>query len=88
MQTFAEFCHFNNQPMDHSHYISSELLSLETINPDLKVISLNGTTNIKRLLLLAKENNYKGSFIIALDNDSVGKTTSELLKLQLNIFDT
>jgi len=32
MQTFAEFCRFNNQPMDHSHYISSELLSLETIN--------------------------------------------------------
>jgi histidine ammonia-lyase len=32
MQSFAEFCRFNNQPMDHSHYISSELLSLETIN--------------------------------------------------------
>lgn len=61
-----------------------DALSLETINPDLKIISLNGTTNIKRLLLLAKENNYKGSFIIALDNDSVGKTTSELLKLQLD----
>jgi histidine ammonia-lyase len=32
MQTFAEFWHLNNQPMDYSHYISSEVLSLETIN--------------------------------------------------------
>ena len=64
-----------------------DALSLETVCPDLKVVSLNGTTNIKRLLNLSRDYNFKGMYVIALDNDSVGKTTSELLKKELDDLD-
>lgn len=59
-------------------------LSLETVCPDIKTVALNGVTNTKRLVSLCSDYNFKGLLILALDNDPVGKTTSELLKQELD----
>ena len=68
-------------------------LSLETIDSNIKTVSLNGLPNYKRLLKVAKENNFKGSFVLAFDNDKVGKmyqdiVKEELKKLNINSFST
>ena len=68
-------------------------LSLETIDPDVKTIALNGLPNYKRLLKVIKDNGYKGSLVLAFDNDKSGKmyqdiVKEELTKLNVNSFST
>ena len=58
-------------------------LSLETIIPEIKTISLNGY-NTNRFLSLVKEYDYKGIFVLALDNDSAGLKIGNSLKNELD----
>lgn len=57
-----------------------DALSLEEINEDIKAISLNSINNASQLVREAKENNYKGVFILALDTDYNGIRASIDLK--------
>ena len=66
-------------------------LSLETIDSNIKTISLNGLNNYKRLLKVIEENNYKGNLVLAFDNDKAGLdyqkiVRDELLKLNVRSF--
>ena len=58
-------------------------LSLETIDPSVKTIALNGLPNYKRLLNVAKENNFKGTFVLTFDNDKAGKMYQDIVKEEL-----
>ena len=58
-------------------------LSLETIDPDVKTVALNGLPNYKRLLQVVKENNFKGKLVLAFDNDKLGKTYQDIVKNEL-----
>lgn len=58
-------------------------LSLETIDPDVKTIALNGLPNYKRLLKVIEENDYKGHLVLAFDNDKKGLTYQEIVKSEL-----
>lgn len=58
-------------------------LSLETIDPEIKTIALNGLPNYKRLLKIIEENNYKGNLVLAFDNDEKGLTYQEIVKEEL-----
>lgn len=55
-------------------------LSLETVIPEIETVSLNGNLNINRLISLCKDYDYKGIFILALDNDRAGLDAQNLLK--------
>lgn len=59
-------------------------LSLETLNPRIKTISLNGLPNTKRLVQLIKEANYKGTLVLVFDKDYAGLTAQENLKKELD----
>ncbi len=59
-------------------------LSLESVIPEIQTVSLNGTTNTSRLLSLCKDYDYKGCFILALDNDSAGRKAQQELKDELD----
>ena len=66
-------------------------LSLEVVDSNIKTISMNGITNINQLIKLLKDENYKGTIIIAFDNDIRGKNASkkleeELAKINVNSF--
>ena len=66
-------------------------LSLETIDPNVKTVALNGVTNYGRLLEVAKEENFKGTFILVFDNDKAGEmyqniVKDELKKININSF--
>lgn len=66
-------------------------LSLETIDPDVKTVALNGLPNYKRLLKVVEENKYNGTFVLAFDNDKTGImyqdiVKEELTKLKVNSF--
>lgn len=58
-------------------------LSLETIDPNIKTISINGVGNINFLVHVLKENNFKGTLGIIFDNDSAGMKASSDLKKEL-----
>ena len=60
-----------------------DALSLEEINNDIKVISLNSINNAKQLVQEAKDNNFKGFFILALDTDTNGIRASKDLQEDL-----
>jgi replicative DNA helicase len=60
-----------------------DALSLEAINEDIKAISLNSTNNARQLIQEAKDNNFKGVFILALDTDTTGINASNELKEEL-----
>ena len=60
-----------------------DALSLEAINQDIKAISLNSTNNARQLIQEAKDNNFKGVFILALDTDTTGINASNELKEEL-----
>lgn len=60
-----------------------DALSLEAINEDIKAISLNSTNNARQLIQEAKDNNFKGVFILALDTDTTGISASNELKEEL-----
>lgn len=57
-----------------------DALSLEEINGDIKAISLNSINNANQLIQEAKDNNFKGVFMLALDTDTNGIRASQDLK--------
>jgi len=66
-------------------------LSLEEIDPNIKTLSINGVGNINSLVYAVKNNNFKGTIIIAFDNDYAGreagkKLKEELAKINVNSF--
>ena len=58
-------------------------LSLETIDPTIKTVALNGLPNYKRLLNIIKKYNYKGYLVLAFDNDKVGTMYQNIVKEEL-----
>lgn len=58
-------------------------LSLETIDPDVKTVALNGLPNYKRLLKIVEENKYNGTFVLAFDNDKTGAMYQDIVKEEL-----
>lgn len=70
-----------------------DALSLEVIDPNVKVMSINGVGNINSLVYALKENNFKGTIGIAFDKDGAGKKATdelkkELAKINVNSFST
>ena len=68
-----------------------DALSLEMIDPNVKVVSINGIGNISSLVRCVKENDFSGTIVIDFDNDNPGieaarKLKEELLKLNVNSF--
>lgn len=62
-----------------------DALSLEVVEPKIKTIALNGVSNANRLTEEAIANNFKGYFILCLDNDEnkSGQKASRDLKADL-----
>lgn len=58
-------------------------LSLETIDPNIKTISINGVGNINSLIYNIKNSKYSGNIVIVFDNDNAGQKASEELKREL-----
>lgn len=70
-----------------------DALSLEVIDPNVKVMSINGVGNINSLIYALKENNFNGTIGIAFDKDDAGKKATdelkkELAKINVNSFST
>ena len=70
-----------------------DALSLEVIDPNVKVMSINGVGNINSLVYALKENNFNETIGIAFDNDGAGKKATdelkkELAKINVNSFST
>lgn len=70
-----------------------DALSLEVIDPNIKVMSINGVGNINSLVYALKENNFNGTIGIAFDKDGAGKKATdelkkELAKINVNSFST
>lgn len=70
-----------------------DALSLEVIDPNVKVMSINGVGNINSLVYALKENNFNGTIGIAFDKDGAGKKATdelkkELAKININSFST
>lgn len=70
-----------------------DALSLEVIDPNVKVMSINGVGNINSLVYALKENNFNGTIGVAFDNDGAGKKATdelkkELAKINVNSFST
>ena len=70
-----------------------DALSLEVIDPNVKVMSINGVGNINSLVYALKENNFNGTIGIAFDKDGTGKKATdelkkELAKINVNSFST
>lgn len=61
-----------------------DALSLEEINQDIKAISLNSVNNASQLVQEARDNNYKGAFMLAFDTDTTGINASTDLKEDLD----
>lgn len=70
-----------------------DALSLEVIDPNIKVMSINGVGNINSLIYALKENNFNGTIGIVFDKDGAGKKATdelkkELAKINVNSFST
>ena len=70
-----------------------DALSLEVIDPNVKVMSKNGVGNINSLIYALKENNFNGTIGIVFDKDGAGKKATdelkkELAKINVNSFST
>lgn len=70
-----------------------DALSLEVIDPNVKVMSINGVGNINSLVYALKENNFNGIIGIVFDKDGAGKKATdelkkELAKINVNSFST
>lgn len=70
-----------------------DALSLEVIDPNVKVMSINGVGNINSLVYALKGNNFNGTIGIAFDKDGAGKKATdelkkELAKINVNSFST
>lgn len=82
---------FNNRYLKESNFKSIiwvcesiiDALSLEETNEEIKAISLNSINNANQLVRDAKDNNYKGVFILAFDTDYNGIKASQDLKEDL-----
>ncbi len=66
-------------------------LSLETVDPNIKTVSINGVGNIHNFAKELKDAKFKGSVVISFDNDKAGKEASnklkeELINLNINSF--
>lgn len=61
-----------------------DALTLETINPKLKVVSLNGLPNTTRLIELIKKENYNGNLVLVFDKDYAGLTAQKNFKEELD----
>lgn len=58
-------------------------LSLETIDPDIKTVALNGLPNYKRLLKVIDGKKFVGNIVLVFDNDITGKTYQDIVKEEL-----
>lgn len=58
-------------------------LSLETIDPDIKTVALNGLPNYKRLLKVIDDKKFVGNIVLAFDNDITGKIYQDIVKEEL-----
>lgn len=70
-----------------------DALSLEVIDPNVNVMSINGVGNINSLIYALKENNFNGTIGIVFDKDGAGKKATdelkkELAKINVNSFST
>lgn len=70
-----------------------DALSLEVIDPNVKVMSINGVGNINSLVYALKEKNFNGTIGIVFDKDGAGKKATdelkkELAKINVNSFST
>ncbi len=70
-----------------------DALSLEVIDPNVKVMSINGVGNINSFVYALKENNFNGTIGIVFDKDGAGKKATdelkkELAKINVNSFST
>lgn len=70
-----------------------DALSLEVIDPNVKVMSINSVGNINSLIYALKENNFNGTIGIIFDKDGAGKKATdelkkELAKINVNSFST
>lgn len=70
-----------------------DALSLEVIDPNVKVMSINGVGNINSLIYALKEKNFNGTIGIVFDKDGAGKKATdelkkELAKINVNSFST
>ena len=70
-----------------------DALSLEVIDPNVKVMSINGVGNVNSLIYALKENNFNGTIGIVFDKDGAGKKATdelkkELAKINVNSFST
>lgn len=70
-----------------------DALSLEVIDSNVKVMSINGVGNINSLIYALKENNFNGTIGIVFDKDGAGKKATdelkkELAKINVNSFST
>lgn len=92
---------WNEKLLDNSNdksliYVTESIidsLSLETIDPEVKTIALNGLPNYKRLLKIVEDKHYNGTLVLAFDNDKYGEmyqniVSEELTKLNVNSFST
>ena len=61
-----------------------DALSLETINPNINVVSLNGLTNKTRLIELIKKENFIGNLVLVFDKDYAGINAQKELKRELD----
>lgn len=63
-----------------------DALSLEVVDPTIKAIALNGKEHYLDVVEEAEKSNFKGYFVIALDNDpnKQGQKTSKELKEELD----
>ena len=62
-----------------------DALSLEEVSKDIKAISLNSINNARQLTEEAKDNKYKGVFVLALDTDGQGLRACQELKEDLEL---
>ena len=62
-------------------------LSLETVNPNIKTVSINGIGNSNSFYHLVKEKDFKGILVIAFDNDYPGIDAGKKLEKKLNEID-
>lgn len=75
-----------NSTKDDLIYLTESIidaLSLQTIKKDIKVVSLNGVSNVNRVIDVCKKNNFQGCFVIVFDNDSHGLKAQEMLREEL-----
>lgn len=88
--------HLYNSNKDDIVFVTEgiiDALSLETIDCNIKVVSINGVGNIKSLIRTIQDSSFSGTIIISFDNDTAGinatkELEDELKKIKVNCFST